>query len=60
MFNNITVTLVDAPLGVKISMPIPFSFCTVLTGIELIFFTAAGIGLCFGFVLENADNSGMF
>lgn len=28
--------------------------------IELIFFIAASMGLCFGFVLKTVDNSGMF
>ena len=33
-----------------------------MAGIEFIFFTVAGMGLCFGFVLETVliDNPGMF
>lgn len=40
--------------------PFPFLFVLVLTGIELISFTAAGMGLFPGFEQETINNTGMF
>jgi len=37
-----------------------FSPLLDLAGIELIFFTVASMGLCFGFVPKSVDNTGMF
>lgn len=36
------------------------SFMLLLVGIDLILFAVARMRLCFGFVLETADNTGMF
>lgn len=35
-------------------------YVLVLTGAEVHFLTVASMGLCFGFLLETVDNSGMF
>lgn len=40
-------------LSLAICYLLKFSAVLVLTVGELIFFTGAGVGLCFGFVLEN-------
>jgi len=37
-----------------------YPIALVLGGIELIFFSVAGMGLSFGFVLKSVDNTGMF
>lgn len=36
-----------------------FGSVLVLAGVVLIFFTGAGVGLCFGFVLGSVDNAEM-
>lgn len=40
--------------------PMKYKAVLVLAGAELLFFIIPGMRLCFGFVLETVDNSGIF
>lgn len=59
LFYNITFLTILLE-SQKVVVKFKLLFVMVLAGVELIFFTDAGMGLCYGFVRETVDNKGMF